>query len=198
MQHKSYAKLYHCGNIQVYGDIPPSNEFISNSQTFRENASDFGENDIARTVYIGDGGSNISYRFYDKDKKTAQDYGKTLEEIGTWKRTELQLRNEKAHEFAQLMAKETDSLGQQIFNLLGTNLRFVVPNKNESNKSRWKTCRFWERFLGTVKPLKITIAKAESNLYATEKWLREGGALAAIKAFQFLEENHALGGLRKA
>ena len=26
----------------------------------------------------------------------------------------------------------------------------VYKRQNESNKSRWKTCRFWERFLGAV------------------------------------------------
>ena len=38
-------------------------------------------------------------------------------------------------------------LGKLAFGLLANNLRFVVPNRNESNKSRWKTCRFWEQMV---------------------------------------------------
>lgn len=44
-------------------------EFISKSRTYRFVESSFDNGDTAKTVYIGDGKSNISYRFYDKDKE---------------------------------------------------------------------------------------------------------------------------------
>lgn len=69
-------------------------------------------------------------------------YNKSLDEIGSWKRTEIQLRDEKAHAFAMLFEERPMELGELAFGLLAENLRFVIPNKNESNKSRWKTCRF--------------------------------------------------------
>ena len=46
-----------------------------------------------RTVYIGAGKSGLSYRFYDKDKEVCSKYNKTLDEVGSWKRTEMQLRD---------------------------------------------------------------------------------------------------------
>ena len=55
-------------------------------------------------------------------------------------------------------------LGELAFGLLANNLRFVVPNRNESNKSRWKTCRFWERFLGAVEVLKLQVPKQHNSL----------------------------------
>ena len=54
-------------------------------------------------------------------------------------------------------------LGELAFGLLADNIRFVVPNKNERNKSRWKTCRFWERFLGAVEVLKLYIPKQHKS-----------------------------------
>ncbi|WP_281874153.1 replication initiation factor domain-containing protein, partial [Sellimonas catena] len=77
------------------------------------------------------------------------------------------------------------------------NLRFVVPNRNESNKSRWKTCRFWERFLGAVEVLKLQVPKLHNSLEETQQWLTEGGVISAVKSFYFLEEHDALGGLEK-
>ena len=50
-------------------------------------------------------------------------------------------------------------LGELAFGLLANNLRFVVPNRNESNKSRWKTCRFWGTLLGAVEVLKLQSTK---------------------------------------
>ena len=99
--------------------------------------------------------------------------------------------------FAQLMANEPNYLGKQVFDLLGSSLRFVVPDKNQTNKSRLKTCRFWERFLGAIEPLKISPLKMDSGLLETQEWLKHGGTLSAVKAFIFLQEHNALGELEE-
>ena len=70
-------------------------------------------------------------------------------------------------------------------------------NRNESNKSRWKTCRFWERFLGAVEVLKLQVPKQQNSLEETQQWLTEGGVISAVKSFYFLEEHDALGGLER-
>ena len=147
-------------------------------------------------VYIGDGKSNLSYRFYDKDKEQAGKYNLPYEELGNWKRIELQLRDEMAHSFAMLMCETYEDLGKLAFDLLSTSLRFVTEDKSQQNKSRWKTSRFWERYLGAVEPLKLEISKPNSSLFETQNWLCEGGALSAMKAFLFLDKHHALGNLK--
>ncbi|VIG04586.1 integrase Tn1549-like, CTn4-Orf34 [Clostridioides difficile] len=63
--------------------------------------------------------------------------------------------------------------------------------------SRWKTCRFWERFLGAVEVLKLQVPKLHNSLEETQQWLTEGGVISAVKSFYFLEEHDALGGLEK-
>ena len=141
-------------------------EFISNSEGYHFDESKFDDFDTAKTVYIGAGKSGLSYRFYDKDKEVCSKHNKTLDEVGSWKRTEMQLRDDKAHAFAMTFKDRPLELGELAFGLLANNLRFVVPNRNESNKSRWKTCRFWERFLGAVEVLKLYIPK-QHNSYNT-------------------------------
>lgn len=137
------------------------------------------------------------YRFYDKDKEVCSKHNKTLDEVGSWKRTEMQLRDDKAHAFAMTFKDRPLELGELAFGLLANNLRFVVPNRNESNKSRWKTCRFWERFLGAVEVLKLQVPKLHNSLEETQQWLTEGGVISAVKSFYFLEEHDALGELEK-
>ena len=170
-------------------------EYISTSEYCKINASKQPKEDWAETVYIGSGKSEISYRIYDKDREVSQKYNKPLENIGSWKRTEIQLRDEKAQAFAMLYKESPFELGKLAFGLLSENLRFLVPNNNESNKSRWKTCRFWKRFLGAVEPLKLTVEHQENSLFETQQWLIYGGVLSAVKGFSFLEANNALGEL---
>ena len=107
-------------------------EFIANSEGYHFDESKFDDFDTAKTVYIGAGKSGLSYRFYDKDKEVCSKYNKTLEEVGSWKRTEMQLRDDKAHAFAMTFKDRPLELGALAFGLLADNLRFVVPNKNES------------------------------------------------------------------
>jgi len=169
-------------------------EFISKSRSYRFAESSFVDG-TAKTVYIGDGKSNLSYRFYDKDKEQCGKYDIPYEEMESWKRTELQLRDEVAHQFALLFSESPADLGELAFDLLGSSLRFVTVDKMQVNKSRWRTSQFWERFLGVVKPLKIKPEYPMNSLYETQRWLKGGGALSAVKIFLFLQENHALGDL---
>ena len=71
----------------------------------------------------------------DRDKEVCSKHNKTLDEVGSWKRTEMQLRDDKAHAFAMTFKDRPLELGELAFGLLANTLRFVVPNRNESNKS---------------------------------------------------------------
>lgn len=60
-------------------------------------------------------------------------------------------------------------LGKLAFDILAGNLRFIIPDKHKSNKSRWKTYQFWEPFLGAVEPLKLHIGIPHKTLLETQK-----------------------------
>ncbi|MEG1066752.1 MAG: replication initiation factor domain-containing protein [Erysipelotrichaceae bacterium] len=115
-------------------------EFVSKSKSNRFAESSFDE-DIAKTVCIGDGKNNIN-RLYDKDKEQAGKYNLNYEEMGNWIRTELQLRDEIAHSFAMLMCETFGELGNLAFDLLSSSLRFVTADKTQTNKSSGKQVAF--------------------------------------------------------
>ena len=98
-------------------------EFVSKSKSYRFSESSF-DDDTAKTVYIGDGKSNISYRFYEKDKEQAGKYNFNYAEMGNWIRAELQLHDEIAHSFAIMMCETFEELGNLAFDLLSSSLRF--------------------------------------------------------------------------
>jgi len=170
-------------------------EFVSRSKYFRFDESRCREGATGKTEYIGDEKSNIRYRFYDKDKEQVEKRNRTLSEVGSWKRTEIQLRDQVSHAFALELIKRERTLGRMTADFLGANLRFVVPDTEQSNRSRLKTCRFWERFLGDISPLKLEFHEESNTLYETFKWVVEGGGLSAVDLFELLEENQALGNL---
>ena len=47
----------------------------------------------------------------DRDKEVCSKHNKTLEEVGSWKRTEMQLRDDKAHAFATVSYTHLTRLG---------------------------------------------------------------------------------------
>jgi len=61
----------------------------------------------------------LSYRFYDKDKEVCSKHNKTLDEVGSWKRTEMQLRDDKAHAFAMTFKDRPLELGRTGFRAIG-------------------------------------------------------------------------------
>lgn len=170
-------------------------EFVAGSKTFNFLENTFDELSTSKTLYIGKGKSALSYRFYDKDKEISKKENKSLAEIGSWKRTEIQLRDSLAHVIAMHLGEGNYSLARLALGFLGNTLRFVDRNENESNKSRWKTSEFWNNFIGDVEPIKVSLDAPKSGLLETEKWLQVGGALSAVIAFEILEENNALGSL---
>lgn len=170
-------------------------EFQSRSRNFRFQESSFQDGSTALTVYIGDRKSNIMYRFYDKDKEQANKLNIPLSQIGTWKRTELELKDEIAQSFVEEVGKRTRSLEELAKDFLGANLRFVEPDCKQKNKSRWQTSSFWNDFLGEIKPLKLIAEPEPNTLHETQAWLKNGGVLSAVKAFEILEAFGALGNL---
>lgn len=175
-------------------------EFIARSRNIdiRESATvheDSEKAETGKTVYIGKPKSNIVFRFYDKDREQEAKGYKSPENSGSWKRVEMQLRKELAHGIAMYLKDSKEGLSLLAFDFLGENLRFVKADPNQRNKARWKTCRFWERFLGDIKEVPLSIYQPESDLIDTRKWLSVGGCLSAVKLFYRLEELQVLGDL---
>lgn len=115
-----------------------------------------------KTLYWGRPTSRLQIRMYEKNherrnKGVDHDY-----EI--WNRTELQLRKERAKVMFNILLNKTDSdFANEVKSVLKHYLRFLVRGK-DTNRNRWKTWTKWEKFLGEVDRIKLTISKPEKDL----------------------------------
>ena len=90
------------------------------------------------TVCHGSRGSRTFFRCYDKRVERG-----AFEEYDHWIRFEIQLRSECAMGFISY----DGSAGDKFRGVVSRYLQYVVPDDNDSNKSRWAVCQWWSDFL---------------------------------------------------
>ncbi|HBI3767421.1 TPA: replication initiation factor domain-containing protein [Enterococcus faecalis] len=143
------------------------------------------------TLYIGRRKSDVMFRIYDKDLETAKQKHCAVEEIGSWKRLEIELKRQVAHAMAKVIAFDEQSLEELIRGVVKDELTFYTDDT-------WgKVWRPWERYLGNIQPLHLSRVYEVTGLTNTQDWLIHGGGLSGIKAFRFLAEHEALGHLEQ-
>lgn len=91
------------------------------------------------SLYFGSSESDVRFRIYDKASEQKISDGQH------WVRVEIQLRKERAVSAVDYINAGL-AIDEVYFNILNNYLRFVVRG-NDSNKSRWKTAPYWEKFL---------------------------------------------------
>lgn len=111
----------------------------------------FVNNDI--TLYFGSKKSDVLFRCYNK----AAERGKE-DEIRHWIRFEMQLRDAYALKFLQEFYK-SDDLGHTFSGVLKHYLRFVKPSRSDSNKARWCTRPWWQRFVENAESISLYTQK---------------------------------------
>lgn len=131
---------------------------------------DDGKN-LGTTVYFGSGQSLLQVRFYEKDLERKRKGYELIEGIRKWNRTEIQLRDERANEIAYRIIQD-DNLGAIITGLLRHYIRFCKESR-DSNRSRWETADWWEKFLGDSEELRIATRMPENDLVTKDKWLEK-------------------------
>ncbi|MGK0552593.1 replication initiation factor domain-containing protein [Enterococcus faecalis] len=144
----------------------------------------------SKTLYIGKRTSDIMFRIYDKDLETAQKEKRAVQEIGSWKRLEVEFKREVAHSVVELISQNSQTLEELMRGVVKQELTFYLDDNHT------KVPRFWERYLGNVSPLKIPRNYEIRGLKDTEQWFLFGGGLSTLKAFDFLAKNDALGHLK--
>lgn len=103
--------------------------------------------DTGKTLYIGSPRSKLYIRVYDKAAERHAD--------GHWIRFEVQLRDDRALEFARHYISHNDDLSVSFLGLIRQYLRFVVPNDKDCNKSRWKDSQYWSEFISGAEKVKV-------------------------------------------
>lgn len=129
-----------------------------------EDGSTFG-----RTLYIGK--SDWIIRFYDKLPERLNKGIDLTDELKCWNRYEIQLRNKIATEAAHVLAYESYSLGEFVKGFMAAKIDFKINNPKDSHKYRWKSQKWWLKFLGDVEPLSLTQVAPDPSIERIGNWL---------------------------
>ena len=97
--------------------------------------------DYGVCIYFGTRSSELMFRIYDKLAEQ-----KIVNSDEHWVRFEMMLKNDRASFFVENLMNGIN-ISELFFNVLNNYLRFVVPDENDSNKSRWKNTEYWDKFL---------------------------------------------------
>lgn len=100
------------------------------------------------TVQIGSPQSKVLVRIYDK----AMERG--CEDGTHWVRCEMQLRDDRAAQFTNIDMP----IGEAFAGVLLNYLRFVEPDEEDTNKSRWPMKPYWEALVGDAQRISIFTA----------------------------------------
>jgi hypothetical protein len=127
------------------------------------------------TVQIGERSSHTMIRIYDKAAQLG------VQEDGHWIRVEIQFRKENAASFVKRYLKKENCLHEVFLGTLHKYLRYADPT-NDTNKSRWPTKKYWEKFLQAAEKVKIYEKPGvEYNLGKLERYIYQ--ALPSIKTY---------------
>ena len=130
---------------------------------------------------IGSPQSKVLVRIYDK----AAERGYTDDRH--WVRVELQLRDSRAEEFSKIPM----DIGEAFAGVLLNYLRFVEPDLDDSNKSRWQMTDYWAELIGDIGRIKIYVSPGgEYNLERCRHYVFEmaGNAIDAMLQIYSMED----------
>lgn len=150
---------------KIISDIHSFNfvsKFQARSFRIEEHAGHEGQ-----TIYCGSQKSAVMFRIYDKKFERQRDDA----DCAVWNRFEIQLRGERASAFVSELV-DGDSVGHLFFGVINNYLRFVKPDKSDSNKKRWKNRGYWNKFLQHCESISLYTAKnTEYNLLKCETYV---------------------------
>lgn len=118
------------------------------------------------TLYFGSKKSDVLFRCYNKAAERERE-----DEIEHWIRFEIQLRDEYAEKFLEEFYY-SGCLGQTFAGVVKHYLRFVKPSRSDSNKARWSTRKWWERFVSDVESISLyTKKETDYNEYKLHEFV---------------------------
>jgi len=136
--------------------------------------------EIGHTLYFGRPTSDIQVRFYEKNIEQEMKGRLVPENASIWNRTEIQARDDRAEMLVLKLAKDTSQMGDLCTGVLKNYINFrragYVKGKktDDTNKSRWDSCVWWEKFLGDVEKVKLTLRPSEISIEKKYNWVNDG------------------------
>lgn len=124
---------------------------------------------LGETIYYGSPSSMVQIRMYEKDKEREANGYVVDEDIKAWNRVEIQLRDERAHEAALIIATNYYLLGDFIVGVLSHYMQFCDIGE-DTNKARWKTSKFWLRFLNDAEKIRLSLQAPDASIERSYIW----------------------------
>lgn len=130
------------------------------------------------------------YNKYAQYKSKAQIPPEKALETGKWQRYEISYTKKKAHKVVERLGYQGQTISSIFQETARDIVEFLVRDKKQSNKTRWKTCKWWEDFLDGAKKAQLGDPEIDVDLGRTLKWIRIS-VLPSIKLMQdiFQERN---------
>lgn len=160
-------------NIQKLKKETEALNFVSK---FKDPVLEYGVRSGSLTIYYGSKSSEVYMRCYDKAKE------RDREDVAYWIRWEIVLKNDKAMSFVFQYVIGED-IGLLFFGVLNNYIRFIVPDKSQTNISRLKTAKWWLNFVNTVEKIRVYTPKQTAyNLSHCEDYAykQAGNAVSAL------------------
>lgn len=145
---------------------------------------------LGNTVYMGSRQSDVMLRIYDKQLEQLR---KKADAGIPWVRWEFELKDLRACVFAGYVV-ENKTFGILGMKLLTSYLRFI--QNDDSNKSRCSSLPLWDKFVGDVGRLRLTLPETEKSVEKSMNWIKRqclptiaGLTLAKLGDMTFISEN---------
>lgn len=165
-------------------DCIATNNVVTRFKGWSEDTSGkFGaEEQQGRTISFGSRTSNTYLRMYNKAAERGVE--------GHWTRVEIEVKGENADALARKIIE--GDLGV-VAGLLRNYIDFKVPSEGDTNRSRWKSQEWWEKFVAWAERVRLKLDPKVRDLETVKAWLRmqvapllavlvaaEGGDLAVL------------------
>lgn len=117
------------------------------------------------TVYFGSFQSDVYMRCYDKARERHR------EDITDWVRWEVVLKNDIAFNFVRQVYENGETIGCIFFGLINNYIRFIIPDRSQTNLSRLKTAKWWLNWIECIDQISVYTPKNTSyNLSRCEAY----------------------------
>lgn len=131
------------------------------------------------TIYLGSRSRSAKgcyfMRCYDKYaqyKSKAQIPPEEAIKTGKWQRYEISYTKKKAHKVVEGLALYGQSISSVFQETARDIVEFLQRDKNQKNKSRWKTCKWWEDFLDGAEKARLGDPEKDLDLGRMLRWIR--------------------------
>ncbi len=134
------------------------------------------------TLQFGSKASNIQITFYDKLLERQSSNVIITKDIKFWTRCEVRFRHERAKEVVNLLSKDI-RLNPLVKSILSDYIRFLDYDSNDTNKSRWNTCKWWSDYLENLDDINLSVISVEHSITKKKAWLDRSVAKSQLLVY---------------